>query len=354
MFVVRRHRWRSGRGQSLVELAIMAPVVLLIMLMAVDFGRVFLGWVTVTNMARIGANYASLNPKGFEDNDPAVVSQYGQLMRNDAAGIDCTLPGTLPEPTFGGYDLGDTVEVTIDCDFPLLTPFLSSLIGDGSGNVPLSATAIFNVRSGAVNSRPVNPPGITPPPASASPGPSSSPGPGPSVDPSATPLPPVTVSFYAEPASGQADAYGGGPPGSLNENQVVGIPGMQAEFTNTTTGSQVTCVWDFGDGSTQSSCANTVNKVYTTRGTYDVTLTVNGTVLARSSYVLIGCKVPNFQTTKLNSATGIWTNPAGAGFTGPVSTIRPPNGNYNINFQSLPGGQVNPPGGCSAGITVGP
>ena len=350
MLFARRRRRRRGRGQSLVELAIMAPVVLLIMLMAIDFGRLFLGWVTVTNMARIGANYASLNPKGFEDNDAAIVSQYEALMRNDAAGIDCTLPGNLPAPAFAGYDLGDAVQVDIACNFPLITPFLSRLVGDGAGNVALSASAIFNVRSGSVNNRPVNPPGVTPPPSTS---PSSSPGPGPTVDPSASPLPPVTVSFYGEPAAGQTDAYGGGPPGSLNENQLVGIPGLTATFTNTTTGTQVTCLWDFGDGSTQSNCATTISKVYTVRGTYDVTLTVNGSTVIRTSYVLIGCKVPNFQGTKVNTAEGTWTDPS-VGFTGAVTVIRPPNGNYNINSQSLPGGQINPPGGCAAGITVGP
>ena len=354
MLFARRRRRRRGRGQSLVELAIMAPVVLLILLMAVDFGRVFLGWVTVTNMARIGANYASLNPKGFEDNDPAIVNQYEALMENDAAEIDCTLPSSLPGPAFTGYDLGDAVQVVLSCDFPLITPFLSSVIGDGTGNIAIAASAIFNVRSGAVNDRPVNPPQITIPPGTG--GPSSPPSgtPGPSASPGAT-LPPVTVHFYGQPASGQVDAFGGGPPGSPNEAQIVGatsqtVPGINTTFTNTTTGTQVTCLWNFGDGSTQSNCANTVSKVYTTRGLFIVTLTVNGSAVTRSSYVLIGCKVPDFHDVRVNSADGVWS---GAGFSGPVTKL-PGSGNYKIQFQSIVGGQINPSGGCAAGITVGP
>jgi Flp pilus assembly protein TadG len=46
---------RRGRGQSLVEFAIVLPVLILIMLGAVDFGRVFFTWIEVTNSSREGA-----------------------------------------------------------------------------------------------------------------------------------------------------------------------------------------------------------------------------------------------------------------------------------------------------------
>ncbi len=54
-----RQRARRGRGQSLVEFALVLPVVILVVLMALDFGRVFMGWVGVNSMARVGAHYAS-------------------------------------------------------------------------------------------------------------------------------------------------------------------------------------------------------------------------------------------------------------------------------------------------------
>ena len=50
---------RSGRGQSLAEFAIMAPVLIILMLGAIDFGRVYFSFVSVTNAARNGAHYAS-------------------------------------------------------------------------------------------------------------------------------------------------------------------------------------------------------------------------------------------------------------------------------------------------------
>jgi hypothetical protein len=325
----------------------------------------FLGWVTINNMVRIGANYAALNPRGFETNDPAVSAVYRTLMSADAAGIDCTLPEPLPGPAFSGYDLGDDVSVELSCGFVPFTPFLADLVVQSCCDIPISATAIFNVRSGSVNDVAVNPPRITPQPSaspSSSPDPSASPeasptpDPSASIDPSASPatpeptLPPVEVSFYGEPAPGQPDAYGGGIPGSVNENQIVGYEGVAIDFHNTTIGTQVVCVWEFGDGATQTNCADTVTRLYTDRGAFTVTLTVNGSSVSRQEYVLISCKVPSFQGTSFNSADETWS---AAGFTGSVTAASGSNGNFTVNYQSIVGGQVNPPGGCGASIVLG-
>ena len=37
------------RGQALVEMAIILPVLVLLLLLAVDFGRVFFGWIALNN-----------------------------------------------------------------------------------------------------------------------------------------------------------------------------------------------------------------------------------------------------------------------------------------------------------------
>ncbi len=52
-------RWAGSGGQSLVELALTAPVLIILMLGAVDFGRVYFAQVSVTNAAQNGAAYAS-------------------------------------------------------------------------------------------------------------------------------------------------------------------------------------------------------------------------------------------------------------------------------------------------------
>jgi hypothetical protein len=59
----RRTAGRSrARGQSLVEFALILPILLLLALIAVDFGRVYLGWINLQNEARIAADFAANNP----------------------------------------------------------------------------------------------------------------------------------------------------------------------------------------------------------------------------------------------------------------------------------------------------
>src|SRR6476659_5639717 len=53
-------------GQSLVEFALVLPVMLLLMLTALDFGRVYLGYINLQNMARIAANFAADNPSAWD------------------------------------------------------------------------------------------------------------------------------------------------------------------------------------------------------------------------------------------------------------------------------------------------
>jgi hypothetical protein len=378
----------KSRGQSLVEFAIFIPVLVTILLVAVDVGRVYLGWVNLSNVARIGANFAAQNPTAWEGGgDSLIQARYRTLMGKDASGIDCSLPSTLPAPTFPDtsdpYALGSRVRVDLSCNFSLITPFLSNLVGDGAGHISVGYAAIFTIRTGSVDGVVINGAAATGTPTAAptstlvsvatptltptdtpTPEPTSTrtlaPGetPTPTPDPTETPTPtpvatPLTISFYGESTS--TDASGGGPPGSTDENQIVGIPTLAVTFHNTTNASNPGgCLWDFGDGATSNSCGNNVDHSYTDRGTFNVTLTIDGYALTRSNYVLVGCKVPAFAGVHENSAATNWTN---AGFVAGNMSYLPGNGNanYKIGYQSLAGGLVNPAGGCSgATITVGP
>jgi PKD repeat protein len=142
----------------------------------------------------------------------------------------------------------------------------------------------------------------------------------------------------------------------VNENQITGINPLFVTFYNTSTGpNPLGCVWDFGDGSTSNTCGNTVTHNYTTRGTFNVSLTIDGQMLMRPSYIFVGCKVPAFAGVHVNSAESSWTT---AGFSASnIFYLEGQGGgmNYKIGYQSLTGGLVNPSGGCAgANITVGP
>ena len=140
-----------SRGQSIVEFALLIPGLLLFMLVALDFGRVYLGYVNLQNLARIAANYAA--------NDPTASfgagSEYEQLVLRDAAATNCDLDPSWTSdtpPAFTDVDgdgkstgIGDTVAVGLTCKFDILTPIISSILAD---ELDVSASAVFPIKVG--------------------------------------------------------------------------------------------------------------------------------------------------------------------------------------------------------------
>ena len=144
----RRDRRRS-RGQSLVELALVLPVILLLVMMALDFGRAFYSWVTITNATRVGANYAAANPSDAYPNGP-----YTALVQNEALNSICpTIAGTYnptyidgPDTGTSNKNLGDSARVSVGCSFRILTPIIGSVLGNA---VTMTASSTFPIRVGA-------------------------------------------------------------------------------------------------------------------------------------------------------------------------------------------------------------
>jgi Flp pilus assembly protein TadG len=119
----------KGRGQSLAEFALLTPLLVVLLILAVDVGRLFMGLTTLANVARVGANFAAQNPQAWVGSgDSTTKARYRTLMLKDASGIDCTLPTTLPDPVFTGDEIGEEVSVNLPCTFQLLTPGLNDLL----------------------------------------------------------------------------------------------------------------------------------------------------------------------------------------------------------------------------------
>jgi len=150
----RRRLTLDPRGQGLVEFAIAFPVVMLMIAFGVDFGRVFLGWVTLNNAVREAANFAAINPSAFQSPvDLTVQAEYRRMINSEVQDINCAMPGTLPDPTYpSGRSLGSPAVVAITCRFSLITPVISNILGN---SINVSASASFPVRAGAINGVPV-------------------------------------------------------------------------------------------------------------------------------------------------------------------------------------------------------
>lgn len=123
-------------GQSMVELAITLPLLLLLMLGTIDIGRAFFDYIQLRSAVREGAGYGSRLPddhagiklRVIEDGVPAVTT-----ITDGTSGV-CTV-------TNGKADGICTVTVTADHTFtPVTTSFLQSWFGLGPINMKVSAS----------------------------------------------------------------------------------------------------------------------------------------------------------------------------------------------------------------------
>jgi hypothetical protein len=148
--ILRRLLNRSGsrRAQSLVEFALILPLLLVLLLGGIDLGRVFFGSVALTNASRVGANYAALYPDAWDSpgGNASQRQEFAAQIRRDADKMHCDLPASLPAPVFpSGKEIGDPVLVQLTCKFTLITPFMTTFLG---GPLTVHAESTFPIRSG--------------------------------------------------------------------------------------------------------------------------------------------------------------------------------------------------------------
>lgn len=143
------HRRPVSRGQALVEFAIVLPILALLLVMAVDFGRVFFGWVSVTNASRIGADYAAQHPDAWALSNTDQMDRYEELITNNNGGCELA---AIPDPTFTdangdglNRESGDRVNVPLHCTVDMITPLAGLIVGS---TVDIRADSTFPVRSG--------------------------------------------------------------------------------------------------------------------------------------------------------------------------------------------------------------
>jgi PKD repeat protein len=224
---LRRHR---PRGQSVVEFALVIPVLLLLTLTAIDFGRVFLGWVNLQQMTRIAANHAAEHASAWgTPGDPAEQAKYQAKVENDARLINCVPPDPIPDPILsGGTALGAPVTVGISCEFSIITPIISSIIGQ---TILVSAETTYPVKEGVV---------------------ATVPGGGAPVV-----VPPV-AKFLGSPQSGWGD--------------------LVVTFSNSSTGAPSSQTWDFSEGAAGGTgTGNVTPGTSQTSGPQTVTYECTGT-----------------------------------------------------------------------------
>jgi PKD repeat protein len=382
-------RLKDRPGQSLVEFALILPILLLLTLTAIDFGRVYLGWINLQNMARSAANFAANNPEAWlVPQDTTAITEYRNQVINDASATNCVLtPGIPDDPDFRDGDgnlsttsIGDRVTSTFTCQFTLITPIISNIVGK---NVNVSASSTFPVKYGQFAVA-----GGVGPTASFTGSPTTTTtGTNVVFDSTASTGSPTTWSWtfgdggtsssqnptHPYAAAGQytvalqvTNANGSNtqtrtnyitvsapaPVANFTASTTTPALGGSVTFTDTSTGSPTAWSWSFGAGQGTSTVGPAVTHAYNTAGTYTVSLTVTGpggsNSITKTNYIVVSagtCTVPSFIGTSSSNAQTTWN---AAGF---ATTVQFQGGNlpWTIQSQTVVANSSAP---CNTSITV--
>lgn len=125
--------FKKNDGQAMVELALILPVLLLIIMGIFEFGFMFNNYLTLNNVSREAARYASLG-----GSDTEAVVRATQIAPN----LDSEKLTIVITPTESNRGRGDSVKVVVIYRYTLLTPFMDSIFSAG---VPMEAKTVMRV-----------------------------------------------------------------------------------------------------------------------------------------------------------------------------------------------------------------
>lgn len=120
----------NKKGQTLVETALVLPLIILILMGIIDFGMMFNNYLIVSNASREGARNAAVGAK-----DSEIIS----IAKKVSGTLEVTTEITPKESL---RKKGDEVVVIVKYQYKLLTPVIGSLLAD---KVELKGTSVMRM-----------------------------------------------------------------------------------------------------------------------------------------------------------------------------------------------------------------
>ncbi|MEH7501322.1 TadE family protein [Neobacillus drentensis] len=122
---------KSEKGQSLVEFALIVPLLIILLFGIIDFGRIFHVYLTIDHAGREAARAASIGK-----DDTTVIN----TAVNDASSIGLTAGKVGVSPS-GARDSGTNITITINYPINFLTPVIGNIVGP----ITLTDTTVMRV-----------------------------------------------------------------------------------------------------------------------------------------------------------------------------------------------------------------
>ncbi len=148
----KRKTTRKERGQSLVELAISLPVLILLLLGTVDFGMAIFSYSILRDAAQEGAFYGSFNPANKAEienrarnisphKDEGTSSSVVNLRNKDLVKVTVKAIGDSCQGITNGK--ANSMQVNVSYKYPILMPFAGPVIGNTTILLTGTATNII-------------------------------------------------------------------------------------------------------------------------------------------------------------------------------------------------------------------
>lgn len=116
---------KKEKGQSLVELALLLPLLLLMLMGLLDFGRVYYVTISLHDAAEEGAAYAAAHPNDFTGISRRAASASTGLITIREEDVMISIDSPNPQP-------GDPVTVIVSYNFTFYTPVAKIFFPDNT------------------------------------------------------------------------------------------------------------------------------------------------------------------------------------------------------------------------------
>ncbi len=143
-FSVAKNPAPPTRGQSLVEFALAATLMIFLLVATIDFGLAFFSWITLRDAAQEGAVYGAMFPP-ISSTDAAPISQIQARVRTaattpvDLSNLPLGQIEILVTDTGGNWNAcaGNAIRVQVTYNYRIITPMISNFTG--SPTIPVTA-----------------------------------------------------------------------------------------------------------------------------------------------------------------------------------------------------------------------
>lgn len=131
---MRRFGRRRQSGQALVEFAVVANILVVLLLAIAQFGIVWMNYIAVTDAAREGARRAAVNRSSGQS---AMVASAVSAARAAAPSLQQTNMAVSVTSQTGSWNLGDPIQVTVTY------PYALTILGWAFKSGQLSSTTVM-------------------------------------------------------------------------------------------------------------------------------------------------------------------------------------------------------------------